>query len=89
MESWYFLLCSLPWCHLIVSFDVYKSFIPIKSNFPVFSFVVSAFDFFFFFLRNHCQIQGQVGGSDARNRDLRDEIMVIIQARSSVGLDKV
>lgn len=88
MESWYFLLCSLPWCHLIVSFDVYKSFIPIKSNFPVFSFVVSAFDFFFF-LRNHCQIQGQVGGSDARNRDLRDEIMVIIQARSSVGLDKV
>lgn len=71
-----------------MSFDVYKSFIPIKSNFPVFSFVVSAFDFFFF-LRNHCQIQGQVGGSDARNRHLRDEIMVIIQARSSVGLDKV
>ena len=88
MESWYYFLCSLPWCHLIVSFDAYKSFILIKSNFPIFSFVVSAFDFFFF-LRNHCQIQGQVGGSDARNRDLRDEIMVIIQARSSAGLDKV
>ena len=27
--------------------------------------------------------------SDAGNRDLRDEIMVIIQARHSVGLEKV
>ena len=37
-----------PWCHLIASFNAYQSFILIKYNFPIFSFVVSAFDFSFF-----------------------------------------
>lgn len=47
MDSWGFLLCRLPWCHLIASYNAYKFFILIKSNFSIFSFVVYAFDVIF------------------------------------------